>query len=210
MATFVSQPALNSDKGVVLEVGIQIGDFFGALVQPFATVTPLAKEVACEAMVRAFINNGIPLLTPCLSVDAKVIFAESRPMVHNKFIPNRQDFSMATYPGTRASPLTDAQVTALVLMYCGNNAPSPHGRLQIGKAFIPGLAVADNIVNGAVVTLTEAFEAACCNGLTDVTTGATFYRVGASRTAAGQPLPDVIQCAAATLIATQRRRLRRN
>jgi hypothetical protein len=131
-------------------------------------------------------------------------------MVHGNFVPYREDYVIGANPGTRAVGLAQGQISGLCLMYCSNNAPKPAGRMQIGKAFVPGLCDDDldvDEVDMAVVAAIEAMESACANGMAGGLN--TWYRCGSANHTTGQTLPQVIWVEGQFIVATQRRRIRR-
>jgi hypothetical protein len=211
MPVAISQPNnLRAENGMILEVGVAYGDKIGALVQPFGSDTPALVTADCAALVNAFVAAAVPLIAQMISVDAYVAFVEARGMTHGGHIPFRVDFQPADHPGMRGAGLEPGQVAALCLLYCSNNSPGPHGRLQVGKAFLPGIAEADisgDVVLPLIVSELENMEAVCANGLS--IGSATAYRTGAARRIPGNILPQVIQVQGVAKVATQRRRLRR-
>lgn len=209
MPTLIDQPTpLHTFNGMILEIGINCGRDFAALVQPFSTNTGTDTRSSAQDIVNAFMTHASGPLQNCMSEDASIVFVEARGMKPGAFIPFREDFGIGALPGTRAAGLGQGQVACLVNMYCGRAAPGPSGKLQVAKAFIPGLADEDftqDTVNPTVVSLCEAFESLCCSGL--VGAANTWYRVGSATGRGPDTVPNVIRVDGMSIIATQRRRV---
>lgn len=206
------QPAMQSDKGVIVTVSILCGADRTAIVIPLATDDGgLAPESICVDAVAAVQNTVVPLIQDCLSADASVMAVAAEGMMDGT-IPFRRDFPVGFFAGNRGAGLMPSQVTGLAIFYGDPADIGPGLTMRCGKTFMPGLCSADVVVDtivGALEGALEAFAAALLNGFNTNLGGGKWYRVlaKAASTSIVQALRRTIVKAIRKYVATQRRRL---
>jgi len=208
-----TQPDLTNDNGVVLTVGIVSNSDRCCIVLPIATDnTSLDDVTRCKDAVTSFAAI-IAQLQACISSDAYISFIQGEGMTDG-MIPNRQDFTITTYLGTRDAPAAPSQVAALIIFYRDPAHALTGERMKIGKNFIPGLAQndlsGDHVVAGLGANL-QTFADTLQNGFNSSGGGGSqkWYRylnTPVPRTT-GTHLKAVTGQTQRGYVATQRRRL---
>lgn len=176
------QPALTSDKGVVLTVGINVIDDRCALVLPIATdSTGIAALAFCQTAVESFEQGALPLLLDVLSTLAWVSFIQAQGMDAGTLYPYRKDFANIDNPGTVITDPLPSSVGALITFYEDTRDITPGDRMRHSRVIVPGIAEGmvdlGRINSGALANL-QTFGDALVQGFKK--TGGSdpkFYRV---------------------------------
>lgn len=207
----MAQPALSNSNGVIVGVGIRVGNDRTEILVPMAgdgfTLTP---DQLARAAVDAMENNGLPVLLPCLSSDAEVSYISGEPM-QNGNVPFRKDYPAGTNPGTRAAGAAPSNVAALLSFYGDPTQTPPGGRTRIGKNFLAGIAKGDlvgDLLVGALQAVLQTLADALFGGIAStIPGGGQWYRVVKALRGATQALQNIVIDEARDYVTTQRRRL---
>ena len=212
MGIVVTQPALDSDHGLILTIGGICNTQRWEIVCPMATnVAPNFNEDANELVKLMDSAPQLALLEACFSSDNHIDFFNCEGMVKGKFVPARLDFPPSANAGSNGAPATPMQVAGLGVYYVDPSQQLAGARERVAKNFFPGLDVADivgNILIGTTLVAIENWCAQMANGITTAGGGPkTFFRVGKAIRAAGQALPNIVMAEVRNYLCTQKRRL---
>lgn len=212
--TAISQPALQSEKGVILTIGLLTGQDRWAIVLPVATDDATAQSNptnACTNAVTAWVNNGLSLLTPCIASDTSIVYVQGEGMVDGH-IPFRQDFAPGVEVGSQGTVSLSRNCSVLGVYYVDPSQTLTTGRERVAKNFIAGIdaaSVVGDIAQIAVTSAVQTFIDAMAAGFHTASGPPypTWYRVGKAVRTTGQALPNIVVTAVREYIVTQRRRM---
>jgi len=209
----VTQPAMTSDHGVVITVGIRVNGDRCAIVVPVATDnSTLSKKTLCDQAAQDFEAGLGDKIAACLSESAYLTYFQAVGM-DDGFIPMRTDVGPLDYPGVLAAVCETSQVAALLIFYSDPDDLAAGARVKVGKTFLPGFP--DELLNGDEIgsSLTiklDLLAQAMAEGWTNAGTGGgKWYRVIAAplKGSNGAALTRVGSWVTRGYSATQRRRL---
>lgn len=209
----MSQPALTSDKGVILTVGMGLsGGNRAALVIPVATPSSAVIPVLmCRLAVTAFKANALGLLQACFGAEGEVTFLAGEGMDDGN-IPYREDYAPGTYVGTGGGgglPVTNG---LLLTFYEEPDDVAPGDRIRTAHNTIPGQSPddwTDGVPSSAMIANGETFGNTMITGWAfDPAIGSDkWYRaLAAIRDATGTPLKRIADAQTRGYVGTQRRR----
>lgn len=209
----VTQPALTSDKGVIITCGIRTPLDRCAMVFPVATDdNAITASAMCAMAVDDFVTNIVSEICDCLNDTAFVSFVQGEGM-DNGLIPARIDFSDTDHQGTRGTGQETSQVAALMIYYQDPAQVVPPHRIGVAKNFIPGIAdddvVGDTIATALALSMEGLLTDLAGGYQTGLTTGKKWYRVLAAPRPRGTAvtLKNVKVAVPRLYTGTQRRRL---
>jgi len=215
--SFYDQPAMTTEYGAILTVGMKVHGDRVAIVIPIGTdAEPTNVDTLCNDLVEQFNSECMDTLTPCLSEDTQVCFLNAEHMEKN-VLPSRMDLGGAeAIMGEAEGNAASCGTTGLCIFY-GNpdDVPAP-GRLRIGKMFIPGVPaglITGDRVAGSLQAAYQAFADLLLEGFEcGLSQSTKYYRVLAYPRpqpvrGAGDSLKRCEQALARGYVATQRRRM---
>lgn len=214
----MSNPAVNSDKGVVLTIGLMVQHDRAAIVFPCATDgVGIDRTNQCASAVDAAIHELVPLILPMMSVDCYISFVEAMGMDDGAY-PYREDFAPTTHSGSVASDTLPASIGGLACFY-EDTADVPVGaRMRHSRMTVPGIGESQ-VDHGRTTSAYDTLIYALANamggiGFTPVVLPAcTWYRVIAAP-AGGIGAPTAVALGRVGMVRTrqylgsQRKRIR--
>lgn len=209
------QPALTSDKGVVIVIGVKVHDDRACVVLPCATDSPSVNaDILCSEAVLSAKEALVPLITPCLSSYAEITFIEAHPMDAGTAQPYREDFVVGTYPGEEVEEALPASVGGLMCFYQEPADGTPGAALRHSRMNLPGIAESmvtlSRLTTGALTDLNTLANKQV-DGFKRTAGTITYYRVLAAPAADGGNAVNLIRLTqtpvARGYVGTQRRRL---
>lgn len=210
----MSHPAVqaHANVGVILTVGGLCGSDRVAMVMPLVTDDGgLDAITRCEDAVAAFRVSEIVTLLNCISSDAQITYLAAEGMCDG-MIPFREDFALATYPGSRPAGVMPSSVTSLVAFYADPADLGAGVRMRTAKSFIWGVPQGDVVgdqIQGALLAGLINFGIAMQTGWATQLGGGKWYRqlAAPSTRLPGDPVIRIATSQPRAYIATQRRRL---
>lgn len=154
----MTQPLLNSSKGVVITIGLLVRGDRAAIVFPAATNFSLDGDMLCEAADTAVQEGLLPLLTPMLCDSCSVSHVQVVGMDNGRY-PHRSDFAAVLFPGEEASDELPASIGGLAVFYKEFLDMAEGERLSHSKMTVPGLGesqITDGRLDDAYVVLLQA------------------------------------------------------
>jgi hypothetical protein len=210
----MTQPAMTSDHGVILTVGITCAYDRTAIVLPMATDgTGHTASDLCKGAIDMAENGFLDNLNGIMCISAHISFIQAEGM-DDGTVPYRVDYGPGDHPGTIAGEALPANCGALLAFYEEPLDLAVGARMRVGKNAIAGIPES-KFVNGSLIAAYLADVQLVGTGLVNGQaegggSSPTWYRVLARnpKTAGpGAQLKRVAISQARGYVGTQRRRL---
>lgn len=211
--SFISQPVLPNDAGVILTIGFVCNGDRMACVLPLCTNIPSPPATTmCKDAVDSFNATVLAEFLACQTEDLGATFIQAEGMVDGK-IPYRLELDPAFNVGTRPSHAVPNQASMLISFYEDPADVVAGHKMRVAKTFVPGLAADDfstHIVASTVVALLNALGLTLQSGFSSVATPSdNWYRFLAApkpRTA-GTNVKRIATAQARAYVGTMKKRL---